>query len=113
MVIKQFQDIFLFVNLTLKGKILIIAHLPWNILFINQYLFELSLINNNICAVCKEGYYGISCKLKCRFPSYGLACQQKCICMEKDCDHIKGCLLSAKGKLSIKADMLPIHLKGH
>lgn len=113
MVIKQFQDIFLFVNLTFKGKILIIAHLPWNILFINQYLFELSLINNNICAVCKEGYYGINCKLKCRFPSYGLACQQKCICMEKDCDHIKGCLLSAKGKLSIQADMLPIHLKGH
>lgn len=75
--------------------------------------FELTLINNTICAVCKEGYYGINCKLKCRFPSYGLACQQKCTCMEKDCDHVKGCLLSAKGKLSIKADMLRIDLKGH
>ncbi|XP_065929791.1 multiple epidermal growth factor-like domains protein 6 isoform X1 [Magallana gigas] len=50
----------------------------------------------SISEICKEGYYGINCKLKCRFPSYGLACQQKCICMEKDCDHIKGCLLSAK-----------------
>lgn len=106
MVIKQFQDIFLFVNLTLKGKKNDYSTLALGHSFYQSVpFFELSLINNNICAVCKDGYYGINCKRKCRFPSYGLACQQKCTCMEKNCDHVKGCLLSAKGKLWIKADM--------
>lgn len=52
-----------------------------------------------MCVVCKEGYHGESCEQKCGFPRYGLGCQKKCNCIDKVCDHVKGCFPSSKGRV--------------
>lgn len=56
-----------------------------------------------MCVVCKEGYHGESCEQKCGFPWYGLGCQKKCNCIDKVCDHVKGCFPSSKGRVKIKS----------
>lgn len=51
----------------------------------------------NTCLVCKKGYNGTNCETRCPYPSYGLGCQKQCNCIDKDCDHVSGCMQSAKG----------------
>ena len=40
---------------------------------------------------CKDGYMGINCSIKCRYPNYGKGCQSLCKCLEEDCDASIGC----------------------
>ncbi|XP_078324967.1 uncharacterized protein LOC111104830 isoform X1 [Crassostrea virginica] len=40
---------------------------------------------------CKDGYYGLNCRLRCPFPYFGESCVLKCNCSEKHCHHVHGC----------------------
>ena len=41
---------------------------------------------------CPEGFYGLNCSLKCRYPNYGIDCQKDCSqCGRKLCNFIYGC----------------------
>ncbi|XP_061168271.1 multiple epidermal growth factor-like domains protein 10 [Saccostrea echinata] len=46
---------------------------------------------------CSDGYFGINCERKCRYPNYGAGCQEPCRCMEEMCNHISGCQVCADG----------------
>ena len=52
------------------------------------------LLSNNFFADCSSGYFGVKCFQSCRFPNYGPGCQRKCNCTERNCNHIKGCLMN-------------------
>lgn len=41
--------------------------------------------------VCKNGYYGINCGVKCLFLYYGFGCIFWCNCSVNECDNISGC----------------------
>uniref|UniRef100_A0A8W8M4S8 Uncharacterized protein n=1 Tax=Magallana gigas TaxID=29159 RepID=A0A8W8M4S8_MAGGI len=49
-----------------------------------------------VAKICKKGYNGTNCETRCLYPSYGLGCQNQCNCIDKDCDHVSGCMQSAK-----------------
>ena len=51
------------------------------------------LLFNNFFADCSSGYYGLKCLQACRYPNYGPGCQRNCHCEERNCNHIKGCLM--------------------
>lgn len=51
------------------------------------------------CLPCAKGYTGLSCEIKCPFPSYGNGCQSKCNCISKDCDPTNGCGHLSRGDL--------------
>ncbi|XP_078314339.1 uncharacterized protein LOC144619637 isoform X2 [Crassostrea virginica] len=40
---------------------------------------------------CKDGYYGLQCRLRCPFPYFGEGCVPKCNCSEEHCHHVHGC----------------------
>ena len=40
---------------------------------------------------CKDGYYGLNCRLRCPFPYFGESCVLKCNCSEEHCHHVHGC----------------------
>ena len=41
---------------------------------------------------CPEGFYGLNCSLKCRYPNYGIDCQKDCSqCGQELCNFISGC----------------------
>nr|XP_022291182.1 cell death abnormality protein 1-like isoform X2 [Crassostrea virginica] len=44
------------------------------------------------CKDCPEGFYGLNCSLKCRYPNYGIDCQKDCSqCGQELCNFISGC----------------------
>ena len=58
-----------------------------------------SLIYTYIATVlrpCKDGYYGLNCRLPCPRSYFGEACVLKCNCSEEHCHHVHGCQ-SAQG----------------
>lgn len=59
-----------------------------------MYYIHYSII---IYLACANGYTGLSCEIKCPFPSYGIGCQSECNCIDKACDHVKGCTQSSRG----------------
>ena len=62
-------------------------------------IFSSNLIFTYIATVlgpCKDGYYGLNCRLRCPFPYFGESCVFKCNCSEGNCHHVHGCQ-SAQG----------------
>lgn len=57
------------------------------------------------CMKCPDGFTGINCSLKCRYPSYGYRCQSQCDCPEKNCDASTGCILNTQ-RIPTKNDAL-------
>ncbi|XP_062622068.1 multiple epidermal growth factor-like domains protein 10 [Saccostrea cucullata] len=43
------------------------------------------------CAECETGFTGLSCEIKCPYPSYGIQCRQLCNCSEIFCNFSYGC----------------------
>ncbi|XP_062583209.1 multiple epidermal growth factor-like domains protein 10 [Saccostrea cucullata] len=41
--------------------------------------------------ICQNGFIGMKCENKCRYPSYGSNCQLECLCIEDLCNHVSGC----------------------
>nr|XP_011454287.2 multiple epidermal growth factor-like domains protein 11 [Crassostrea gigas] len=48
------------------------------------------------CMVCPDGFTGVNCSIKCRFPSYGYRCQSACNCSEENCEASTGCILNTQ-----------------
>lgn len=63
----------------------------------NNYSYASFLEILYTCLVCKKGYNGTNCEARCPYPSYGLGCQKQCNCIDRDCEHVSGCMQSAKG----------------
>ena len=60
----------------------------------NTSIIPLSLIYTYIATVllpCKDGYYGLNCRLHCPRPYFGEGCVLKCNCSEEHCHHVHGC----------------------
>uniref|UniRef100_A0A8W8NWQ2 EGF-like domain-containing protein n=1 Tax=Magallana gigas TaxID=29159 RepID=A0A8W8NWQ2_MAGGI len=64
-------------------------------------------IENGACSLCKPGWTGLDCKLKCRIGWYGMNCTKQCVGHCKDgaaCNHVagncdRGCAAGWKGGL--------------
>lgn len=65
-------------------------NLPLSILSILLYSNEI-LISSALLIECRDGYMGVNCSIKCRYPSYGKRCQSFCNCLEEDCEAATGC----------------------
>lgn len=59
-----------------------------------MYYIHYSII---IYLACANGYMGLRCGTKCPFPLYGHGCQLTCNCIDKDCDHVTGCIQPSRG----------------
>ncbi|XP_062581683.1 uncharacterized protein LOC134243451 [Saccostrea cucullata] len=44
------------------------------------------------CKVCKIGYFGQNCSMKCPYPNYGAECQLECTCNARRCNPFIGCV---------------------
>ena len=44
-----------------------------------------------VLGLCKDGYYGSKCRLRCPFPYFGEGSLLKCNCSEEHCHHVHGC----------------------
>uniref|UniRef100_A0A8W8LNF1 Uncharacterized protein n=1 Tax=Magallana gigas TaxID=29159 RepID=A0A8W8LNF1_MAGGI len=58
--------------------------------------------NNNICELCRPGYFGLNCTDKCPYPTYGDRCQGYCDCSNDTCDVSTGCITLTTDILKIK-----------
>ncbi|XP_052682260.1 scavenger receptor class F member 2-like [Crassostrea angulata] len=54
----------------------------------NGYKWDFS---HSKCIPCDNGFIGINCDIKCRYPWYGKNCQSVCDCDVPNCDYVNGC----------------------